>query len=162
MSHLEQLLGRLIRHDVEFVLVGGYAAMLYGVSLVTRDVDVCAPFTLENLQKIYKALAELHPYHRETPQQIPFVMPDDFRRKLRNLYLATDDGPVDFLGEVLGVGDFEKVLASSVITNTPAGQFRILNIDTLIIAKEAAGRDRDKIAVLQLRGIRNSAHPQQS
>jgi len=156
MSHLEQLLGRLIRNEVEFVLVCGYAVMLYGVSLMTRDIEVCASFTLENLQKIYSALADLHPYHRETPQQIPFIIPEDFRRKLRNLYLATDDGPIDFLGEVLGVGDFEKVLASSVVTNTSAGQFRILNIDTLIIAKEAAGRDRDKIAVLQLRSIRDS------
>jgi|ERR1700677_4403901 len=160
MTHLEQLLQRLIRHEVEFVLVGGYAAMLYGVSLVTRDVDVCAPFNFENLGKIHASLAGIHPYHRETPQQIPFVMPGDFQRKLRNLYLATDDGPIDFLGEVLGVGDYEKVFAASVVANTSAGSFRVLNIDTLIISKEAAGRDRDKAAVIQLRGIRNSAHPE--
>lgn len=156
MKHLEQLIQRLVSGKVEFVLVGGYAAMLYGVSLLTRDVDVCSPFTFENLQKIHGALADLHPYHRETPQQIPFVMPDDFKHKLRNLYLATDNGPVDFLGEVLGVGDYEKVFASSVVANTPSSSFRILNIDTLIIAKDAAGRDRDKAAALQLRSIRES------
>lgn len=157
MSHLEQLLHRLVRHEVEFVLVGGYAAMLYGVSLITRDIDVCAPFTFSNLEKIHAALADLHPYHRETPQQIPFVMPDDFKRKLRNLYLATDDGPIDFLGEVPGVGDYAKVLAASVTTNTPAGNFRIVSIDTLIAAKEACGRERDKAAAVQLRAILESA-----
>lgn len=156
MTHLEQLIQRLVGGKVEFVLVGGYAAMLYGVSLLTRDVDVCSPFTFENLEKIHAALAGLNPYHRETPQQIPFVMPGDFKRKLRNLYLATDNGPIDFLGEVLGVGDYEKVFASSVITTTPSGSFRILNIDTLILAKDSVGRDRDKAAALQLRSIRES------
>ena len=156
MKQLEQLIQRLVSGKVEFVLVGGYAAMLYGVSLLTRDVDVCPPFTFKNLEKIHGALADLHPYHRDTPQQTPFVMPDDFKHKLRNLYLATDNGPIDFLGEVLGVGDYEKVFASSVVANTPSGSFRILNIDTLIIAKDAAGRDRDKAAALQLRSIRES------
>jgi len=40
MAELERILERLVRHEVECVLVGGYAAMVHGVSLVTRDIDV--------------------------------------------------------------------------------------------------------------------------
>ena len=159
MVRLEELLQRLVRQEVEFVLVGGYAAMLYGVSLITKDVDVCVPFHRANLEKIHASLADLHPYHRMTPQAIPFTIPPGFEERLKNLYLATDDGPIDLLGEVLGVGDYASVHAASVLTPSPAANYRILNIDTLIVAKQCIGRDRDKVAVLQLRSIRDSARP---
>lgn len=161
MIKLEELLQRLVRYEVEFVLVGGYAAMLYGVSLITKDIDVCVPFHRANLEKIHASLADLHPYHRMTPQAIPFTIPAGFEDQLKNLYLATDDGPIDLLGEVMGVGDYSNVLAASVVTPSPSANYRILDIDTLILAKQCIGRDRDKIAVLQLRGIRDSARPKE-
>ncbi len=157
MAQLEQLIERLVRHEIEFVLVGGYAAMLYGVSLLTRDIDVCVPFTRENLEKIHAAFADAHPYHRDTMNQRPFEISPGFEQRLRNLYLATDDGQIDLLGEVLGVGEFAKVHAASVEAVASFGKYRVLNIDALIAAKEAMGRDRDKAAVIQLRGIRTAA-----
>ncbi len=41
MQNLSELVRRLIVADVEFVLVGGFAAVAHGVTLVTRDVDIC-------------------------------------------------------------------------------------------------------------------------
>jgi hypothetical protein len=38
MQQLNQLLARLIKAEVEFVLVGGLAASIHGSSLTTRDV----------------------------------------------------------------------------------------------------------------------------
>jgi len=151
MPDLEKLVQRLIEHNVEFVIVGGYAAAAHGVTLTTFDVDVCSPFTFENLERVYRSLAELHPYPRETPQEIPFVMPGDF--KLRNLYLHTDLGQIDFLGEVLGVGDYATVLAHSKVAQLPYGQCRIIDGATLVKAKEAMGRQKDLFAAQQLRAI---------
>ena len=45
MQNLSELLRRLIAGNVEFVLVGGFAAVAHGVTLVTRDVDVCGRFS---------------------------------------------------------------------------------------------------------------------
>ncbi len=39
----------LNRHRVEYVLVGGYAAQLYGARRPTYDVDITPSTTLENL-----------------------------------------------------------------------------------------------------------------
>jgi hypothetical protein len=153
MPDLEKLVQRLIEQRVEFVIIGGYAAIAHGVPLTTFDIDVCSPFTFENLGKIHSALAGLHPYHRETPQEIPFVMPDDFRRKLRNLYLHTDLGQIDFLGEILGVGDYASVHAHSQIAELPIGSCRILDAPTLLRAKEATGRPKDLLAAQLLRAI---------
>lgn len=41
MPDLEKLVQRLIEHNVGFVIVGGYAAIAHGVTLITFDVDVC-------------------------------------------------------------------------------------------------------------------------
>jgi hypothetical protein len=42
MSNLQSLLQRLDETGIEYVLVGGYAAMLHGSSLLTRDVQAPA------------------------------------------------------------------------------------------------------------------------
>ncbi len=70
-------------------------------------------------------------------------------------------GTLDCLGEVLGVGDFDACSRSSVVHEMSYGRFRILNLDAIIAAKEAVGRDKDKAAVKQLRAIlerRQSGH----
>ena len=48
MPNLEGLLERLLRHEVEFVVIGGYAAMAHGSTYVTFDVDVCTPLVRAN------------------------------------------------------------------------------------------------------------------
>ena len=58
------------------------------------------------------------------------------------------------LGEVLGVGDFDAVLKRSIAVELPFGRCVILDLDSLIIAKEAMNRDHDRITVRQLREIK--------
>ena len=162
MPDLEKLLQRLIENHVEFVVVGGYAAIAHGVTLTTFDVDVCSPLTCENLERIYTALSGLRPYHRETPQEIPFVMPDDFKRKLNNLYLHTSLGQIDFLGEILGVGGYANVFEHSLVANLPFGPCRILDCATLLKAKEATARPKDLLAAQMLRAVLEGSSGQKS
>lgn len=48
MEPLLLILKRLVDRKVEFVLIGGMAAIAHGAEVVTQDVDVCIPFTQEN------------------------------------------------------------------------------------------------------------------
>ena len=154
MPDLESLLQRLIRGEVGFVLVGGFASVAHGVSLPTQDVDVCCRFTPENLMRLQRAIADLHPVHRMLPARPPLRLTPETCAGLRNLYLDTDWGQLDCLGEVLALGSYEEVLGESVTVELVGGACRILSIDALIRAKEAMGRPRDREAVLQLRAIR--------
>ena len=154
MADLDSLLTRLIQGHVEFVVVGGYAAAAHGVSLVTQDIDVCCPFTTENLLRLQQAIADLHPVHRQTPNQIPLQLTRENCTGLKNLYLGTDLGPLDCLSEVLGLGDFDTIKSHTVEFEFPAGCCRFLDLDALIRAKEAMNRPRDREAVLQLKAIR--------
>ena len=108
MQNLSELVRRLIAAEVEFVLVGGFAAVAHGVTLVTRDVDICCRFTAANLMRIQEAFADLHPVHRSRPD-LPLDLTPEQCASLKNLYLRTDLGVVDCLGEVLGLGGFDQV-----------------------------------------------------
>ena len=153
MQNLSELLRRLISSHVEFVLVGGFAAVAHGVTLVTRDVDICCRFSESNLMKIQNAFADLQPVHRSRPD-LPLQLTPEQCSMLKNLYLKTDLGVVDCLGEVLGIGNYDEVLKNSVEVELPFGKFRILDIDALIRAKEAMNRNHDKITVMLLKKIK--------
>ena len=153
MQNLSELTRRLIASQVEFVLVGGFAAVAHGVTLVTRDVDICCRFSETNLIRIQNAIADLHPVHRSRPD-LPLRLTAQQCETLKNLYLKTDLGIIDCLGEVLGIGGFEDVLRHSVAVELPMGRCRVLDIDALIRAKEAMNRNHDKITVNLLKEIK--------
>jgi hypothetical protein len=152
MQNLSELTRRLISSQVEFVLVGGFAAAAHGVTLVTRDVDICCRFSEANLMRIQKAFVDLHPVHRSQPD-LPLALTPEQCVSLKNLYLKTDLGVVDCLGEILGVGNYDEVLKRSVEVELPYGKCRILDIEALIRAKEAMNRDHDRITVKYLKEI---------
>jgi hypothetical protein len=86
----------LIRHRIEFVVVGGFAAVAHGVTLLTQDIDVCYGFTPENVMHLQEALADLHPVHRMPPERPPLRLTLETAAGLRNLYLETDWGQLDW------------------------------------------------------------------
>jgi hypothetical protein len=154
MEQLTEILRRLHDAKVEFSLIGGFAARHYGVTLVTEDVDICARFTPENLRRIENAFKDFHPRHRLTANKLPLELTDELCQSLRNMYLRTDLGILDCLGEVAGVGDFDAVLLQSDLKDFPFGRCYVLKIDALMQAKQAAGRTHDLITIVQLKAIK--------
>jgi hypothetical protein len=150
---LNRLLERLCDAQVDFVIVGGFAGMLYGSTLVTRDLDVCAVLSADNVARLRDALRDLRPTHRLTPQRLSFLENPEPGVGMKNLYLETELGPIDFLGSVLGIGEFERVRAASVEVELFGRRCRVISIQDLIQAKEALGREKDLIAAKELRAI---------
>ncbi|MDA0840894.1 MAG: hypothetical protein O3B01_12715 [Planctomycetota bacterium] len=153
MTDLERLVARLVEHEIEFVVVGGVAAIAHGVSVATFDVDVCCRMTETNLLKIQRALSELNPFHRMTPQKLPLGLTAENCRGLKNLYIQSDWGQLDCLGEVAGVGGYEEALQHSIELDLGFGSFRVLDIEKLITSKEAMSRPKDIPAIIQLKAI---------
>jgi hypothetical protein len=153
MEHLNQILERLNCAEVEYVVVGGLAAVFHGVPLVTRDIDICLPLSEANLLRLESALADLHPVHRQTPRRLAFSVAADFPRGLKNIYLRTDWGVLDCLGEIKGIGDFNAVRRRSLLVELPIGACRVLDLEALIDAKSALDRLQDKLALVHLREI---------
>jgi hypothetical protein len=154
MTDLLKLINLLQECHAKFVIVGGFAALAHGGSMVTEDMDVCCEFSPENLFRIQEAFVSIHAVHRMTPQRLPLQLDERNVAGLKNLYLATDLGQIDLLGRISGVGDFSDVWKDSVQVELNGKPCRVLSLDALIRAKEALGRPRDLQAVLQLKAIR--------
>ncbi len=153
MQNLAELTRRLIVGQVEFVLVGGFAAIAHGVLRTTRDVDICCRFSEENLMRIQKAVADLHPAYRPRTD-LALALTPELCASLKNLYLKTDLGILDCLGEIKGVGNYDEVAKHAVELELPIGKCRVIDLETLIVAKEAMDRDHDRITVRDLKEIK--------
>lgn len=153
MTNLNELLQRLCGAEIEFVVVGGFAAVLHGSTLVTRDLDVCTVLTPANVEKLRTTLADLRPIHRMTPQRLSFLTNPDPGVSIQNLYLETDAGAVDFLTSITGVGDFQRIRETSVEIELFGHRCRVMSLPDLIAAKRALGRDKDLLAARELEAI---------
>jgi hypothetical protein len=134
---LTDLLKRLNDHAVDYVIVGGIAAVVHGSARVTLDLDICAPLDEPNLSRILSALRGLNPRFRMRPDKMR--VPDDPERLrgLKNFYVDTDLVP---LIEVEGVGAFQQVKEHSSPVDIGELTCPVLNLDALISAKRAANR----------------------
>jgi hypothetical protein len=151
----DQLLDRLLDSQIEFVIIGGYASIIHGSADSTQDLDICcAVLTPENIQRLRKVLADLHPKHRMTPQRLSFLeIPREGEPPLQNLYLDTDLGTIDILTNVIGVGDFRRLKSTATKLTEQGKSYYVMSLDDLIKTKETLGRDKDLRALTQLRCI---------
>ncbi|MCF7848014.1 MAG: hypothetical protein K9M45_04125 [Kiritimatiellales bacterium] len=154
MKELTDILSLLAKHHVDFVVVGGYAVAAYGSALVTQDIDICCDFSADNLMRLQQALESNNPVHRMTAKRLPLVLTPEKCKGLKNLYLDTDNGQLDCLGSVLGIGNFEAVKRRSIVVDIDDFQCRLIDLAALIEAKKAMGRPRDLAAVQELEAIR--------
>ncbi len=150
----QALLMRLKDSGLEFVVIGGLCVVYHGVPVATFDLDICCPFGEENVRKIELAVKDLNPVHRLTANKLPLEETRSSFKDLKNIYLQTDLGKLDCLSEVFGLGSYEQVLQQSVLHTMSFGAFRMLNLDALIAAKTAAGRQKDLDAVRLLQAVK--------
>ena len=151
---------RLRDSGLEFVVIGGVCVVYHGAPLATFDLDICCPFGVENVQRIESAVNDLNPIHRLTANQLPLEVTRTSFPDLKNLYLQTNLGKLDCLSEVKGVGNFEEVRRQSIVAQFAYGEFRYLNLDALIRAKKAVGRERDLDAVRWLTAVKEKNEQQ--
>jgi len=154
MVRFGKLLKRLHDNGVRFVVIGGVAAALLGSPMATLNLDVCAPLDDENLERLVRALRGLKPRWRFRPDKVFLFNSATRFRGFKNLYLDTNWGILDVLGELPGIGTYEELHDKTVEMDLGGFTCRVLNLETLIEAKTAAGRDKDKLGVQHLEKIR--------
>ncbi len=161
MDTIHAILRRLHDHQVEFVVVGGMAGIIHGSSIVTEDLDVCAPFTTENLSRLLAALQDSNPRHRMMTHRPPLSDDPDTLATFKNLYLQSDLGQLDILSAIDEVGSYEYVRRRSTAVDLGGLALRVLNLDALIRAKAAMSRPKDRQALAELQALLERHRPQE-
>lgn len=144
----------LAEAKVDFVLVGGFAAVVHGCNYVTQDIDICCDFSPANLMILQKTLSDLQPVHRMTPKRQKLKLTERTCVDFKNLYFDTKIGQLDCLSLIEGIGDFEQVKKVSRIIKVGKVKIHVLSLDALIRAKKAMNRPRDIQAIMQLEAIK--------
>ncbi len=153
MLDLETLLDALHTASVQFVVIGGVAAVSHGSAHVTGDLDVCYERTEANYERLSQALAPLKPHLRNAPPDLPFQWDAETLRKGMNFTLSTDAGPVDLLGHISGLGGYEAVKAQAESFQLYGRTTWVLSLEGLIRSKEATGRAKDERMLPELRSL---------
>jgi predicted nucleotidyltransferase len=153
MNEFEILLERLRAAGVQFVIVGGVAAVVHGSARLTNDLDVVYARTPENVRRLVTALAPLEPYLRGAPPGLPFRLDEQTVKKGLNFTLTTTQGPIDLLGEMAGVGGYTELEGRTVEIDFFGATYRCVDLATLIVAKRAAGRPKDYEVVAELESM---------
>lgn len=133
----------LVDGEVEFIIIGGWSAILHGSAFMTRDLDIFFSRHSENLRRLAQALKPFHPRLRDFPPELPFLWDETTLRNGTVFTLNTDLGVIYLLAEVSGLGSFEEVNRSAVSVDAFGRRVRTLDLKSLIQSKRASGRDKD-------------------
>ncbi|MDZ4677742.1 MAG: nucleotidyltransferase [Oligoflexia bacterium] len=157
MQNLNTLLKTLLENKIDFVLIGGYAAVLHGATQVTQDIDICAVLSEENLEKFRIALKDYDPRYRMNPNFKPSLL--DYpppNQKSENLYLTTTIGILDVLNKVHPVGDFQRINSKAVSVNLFGHLCKVISLDDLIEVKKSMTREKDKSILKELLNLKKN------
>ena len=144
------------RHKVEYVLIGGLAAITHGAPLVTQDIDVCYDRGADNLQRLADALREVHAELRGAEPGLPFRLDALTLAKGDAFTFTTDAGWLDIMATPAGVAGYEELARTADVYELFGHRVLVASLDDLIAMKRAAGRPKDLLAVEELAALRDT------
>ena len=148
------ILGVLVRHEVRFVVIGGIAASLQGSTTITNDFDICYARDSENLERLARALTELHATLRGPREPVAFRLDARTLKAPLNFTFGTDYGPFDCLGSASAGFDYDQLRRNADAMNLVGTDVSVASLDDLIRMKRAAGRNKDLIEIENLSALR--------
>jgi hypothetical protein len=140
----------LSTHRVNFIVVGGVAAVLAGAPMSTFDTDILVERSPANLARLLRALVEMNAIYRDPAKRR--IEPTEER--LAGLGQQRFETRLGFLAVAGTIGDnrdYEQLLPRSREVQLRASSVRVLGLEAVIESKQEAGRPRDHAVLPVLR-----------
>lgn len=167
---VERILSTLTRHGVEFLLVGGVAAIAHGAQRLTVDLDRVPQRTYENLDRLAAAMRDLNARLRveglddAEAAGLPVRIDREMLGRMEISTWRTDAGDFDVLADI-PTGDGRRLRYEDLASRAGVQQLhrvtvRIAALDDIIASKEWADRPKDHEALTELRRLadRDDSH----
>ena len=142
-SDFRELLNLFEKHEIRYLIVGGYAVMKYSEPRFTKDLDVWISTASKNAHSVYAAL-------KEFGAPLANLTADDFTVKDYFYQMGRPPFRVDIMMSIAGV-EFEEAWKNREIVELDDLKIPFISRADLIRAKEASGRPQDKIDIDKLK-----------
>lgn len=150
LNRLQGVFSSLESHDVHYVVIGGIAAVLYGVPRATLDLDILIEATPENADRLLKALeaAGLGTASLTTAKDL----------LKHEIVVFQDWVRIDVQTRTPGL-PFDQAWQNRVVMEYQGQTFSVVSRDDLIASKQASGREIDlqDVHLLKLDSDRGNA-----
>ena len=152
MSHpkeadIAELIRSLVRARVEFIVVGGAAAVIHGAPVTTEDLDIVHRRTHENVERLLVVLERLDAFHRYDLAHRRLEPTADVLLGEGQINLSTTLGPLDPLCKLSTGEGYDELLGHTVRVSDGESEINVLDLEKLIEVKAATGRDKDRLAL---------------
>ncbi len=148
----------LTEEQVDYVVVGGLAAVILGSPLPTEDIDVVPSRDRDNLQRLSRALVRMNAKIRTEGDPVPAKFDAQFLAQMTHIvHLVTDFGVLDLTFSPAGpqseYRQWETRASSEEIADGLV--VRVASLDDIIESKRAANREKDLRALPYLESLRD-------
>ena len=146
----------LAEHEVQYVLIGGLAAVLHGSPAMTNDVDIVPAHDDENLAHLSEALRSLGARLRADtdPEGIAFDPHPALLAQMAIANLATRCGDLDVAFAPAGIQGYGELAGSAVVFEIDGHVVQVAALHHIIRSKEAADRPKDRAVLPILYALR--------
>jgi predicted nucleotidyltransferase len=150
----DEILRRLVERGVDFVVIGGIAAVLHGSARNTFDLDICFATDHANLAALGEVLVGLGARLKGVDEDVPFVPDARTLRQVELLTLVTRLGELDVLARAPGAPTYQELRRNADRYDLGGFNVSVASIDDLIAMKQAAGRTKDLLDIEELEAIK--------
>ena len=143
MLDIGALIKGLSKAGIEYIIVGGLAAVAQGAPVTTFDLDIVHRQTEENILKLLTFLKSIDACLRRPDDKIIEPTAEDFKAK-GHLLLKTKYGPLDVLAFIEKAQGFEELIANSTEIDFQGYKVNVLNLETILELKRDSKDPRDR------------------
>jgi hypothetical protein len=149
-----ELLRRLVAGGVDFVVIGGVAAILHGSARITRDLDIIFGPDEGNLEALGQVLIDSEARLRGVDEDVPFVPDARTLKGVQLLTLETNAGWFDVHRRPDGAPPYETLRRNAERMDVGGFTILVASVDDLLAMKRAAGRTQDLLDIETLEAIK--------
>jgi len=142
-ADLSAILEGLIEAGVEFILVGGLAAVVQGAPVTTLDIDIVHNRSSENIARLLAFLKSIDAVHRRPDNRVVKPKKEDISGTGHALF-TTRLGPLDVLAVIEEGRAYQDLLEHTVEIEFRGHTIRVLNLKTLVELKRTSRDPKDK------------------
>lgn len=149
-----ELLRRLTNTGVDFVVIGGVAAVLHGSARLTRDLDIVFAPDDPNLDALGRVLVASEARLRGVEEPVPFIADARTLRNVQLLTLETNAGWFDVHRRPEGAPPYDGLRRHAERMDVGGFSILVASVDDMLAMKRAAGRTQDLLDIETLEAIK--------